>query len=77
MTYYKIQFAPFRYFIKNYLCYNKEKGFYLWHSGSATYFLQEQIYNNDDLKKFLQNKRYRLIHVKDECNLYKYKVFNY
>lgn len=75
MNYYKVQFAPFRYFIKNYLCYNDDKGFYLWHSGSAMYFSEEQINNDNDLIYFLKNRRYRLILVDNQTILYKYKTY--
>lgn len=63
---YKIKFPPYsnEYFLKNYLCYDYHKGFYLTNRSRSLYFKREHIIYDNKLKKFLNNKDYIL----EECD---------
>lgn len=64
MKYYKIQFAPYEPFKKNYLYY-RDGEFSLVGMNAGMFFSEDQIENNKKLKQFLTDKEYQ-IHLQEK-----------
>ena len=62
---YKIKFPPFddNSLMKNYLCYQPDKGFYLGSRSQARFFQKEHIEHDKKLIDYLKGKEYEL----EEC----------